>query len=262
MQYLEMGFKLEPLCQMLSDKINESDETRRTFVRTLLDVGLCAEGREKPDLLDSERETPYGIGALFLSFFDHSNIQTDERYIPLDECRAILKTCLDCPEIIDECFDAYLEEQSAQPNTPSEGMQEANAEAGEEMKKYDIERLEYLEDYEPGMEIEPELLAQVCEFFSFYDNMNNEARFQEKSAEGLRERFAFLSQAEDLPLRDREWQQIYDDMQTQDYRRYYPVGRIKKNDAVIDILRAILLNDDFYAMIKERIANHDTEPGD
>ena len=53
----------------------------------------------------------------------------------------------------------------------------------------------------------------------------------------------------------------YEDMQKQDYRRYCLVGRVKKNDAVIDILRAILLNDDFYAMIKERAANHDTEPG-
>ena len=63
----------------------------------------------------------------------------------------------------------------------------------------------------------------------------------------------FLAKNSTLKLRDCDWQQIYDRLcaDPEAFARYYPAGRAEiENDASMNVFRAILLNDDFYALLR------------
>lgn len=173
--YLNQGFDLEALCRRFPFKAEDPEAARTIFVRKLLDTGLCKGGRESVvSPLDPDKETPYGISALFANWFSGGPRLDPSIYMPLEKCRELLIRSLGSREAVDAGIAAYREEQQKkakeQNSEPKEALEaapeEQDAEATEE--EYDIETTYGLIHYQPGCSIDPDLLVRLRRFFAFY----------------------------------------------------------------------------------------------
>ena len=107
--------------------------------------------------------------------------------------------------------------------------------------------------YQPGDSIDPELLGLTRKIFAFYAKVAKEERMAELKGSGATECLRLLAKNTMLKLRDCDWQQIYDRIRTdpEAFARYYPAGRIQiENDTYMNVFCAIMLNDDFYALLR------------
>lgn len=167
-----------------------------------------------------------------------------EVYLPPEECRAILKQHMDCPEIIYECFTAHWKMTEEVTLAKTEGDEEDLEE------KYDIALLTDAERYRPGMTIDPTLIRGLLQILDRFEKTAEEEDFARLVQKSPEERFAFLAENTSLILRDRDWEKIYEAVQTQDFRRYYPAACLSaSHPAVASAVRAILLNDDLYEFL-------------
>ena len=253
--YLNQGFDLEALCRRFPFKAEDSEAARTIFVRKLLDTGLCEEDRESVvSPLDPDNETPYGIGALFANWFSGGPRLDPSIYMPLEACRELLVHSLGSPEAVDAGIVAYLEEKRKEAEEKN-GEQEAapeeqDAEATEE--EYDIKTTYGLIHYQAGRSVDPDLLEPIRRFFASYTETSQEEQMTALKESGPAECIRFLSKNPSLKLRDCDWQQIYDRLcaDPESFGRYYPAGRAEiESDAAMYVLRAILTNDDFYALL-------------
>ena len=262
--YLNQGFDLEALCRRFPFKAEDPEAARTLFVQKLLNTGLCEEGRKSvASPLDPDNETPYGIGALFANWFLGAPRLDPSIYMPLETCRellirSLLIRSLGSREVVDAGIAAYqeeqqkkAEEQNSEPEETSEAAsEEQDAETTEE--EYDIETTYGLIHYQPGCSIDPDLLLHLRRFFAFYTKIVQEERMSALKESAATECIRFLAKNPTLKLRDCDWQQIYDRLRAdpESFARYYPAGRAEiENDASMNVFRAILLNDDFYALL-------------
>ena len=254
--YLNQGFELEALCRRFPFKAEDIEAAKALFVRKLLNTGLCEEGREVFESpLDPDRETPYGIGALFVNFLSGASRLDPSIYMPLQECRELLIRSLGSREAVDAGIAAYQEEQQKKAEEKNGEQEEVmeDQDAEEQKEEYDIETTYDLIHYQPGECIDPELLGLTRKIFAFYTKVAKEERMAELKENGATECLRFLAKATMLKLRNCDWQQIYDKIRTDpdSFARYYPAGRIGiDNDASMNVFRAIMLNDDFYALLR------------
>ena len=245
-EYLNMGFPLERLFDVCPSLTSLTRKEQKLFVQKLLETGLCDKEKSTvPSAFDPEQESPYRVENLIEQLF---HADRAERmigvYLPQEECRAILRQHMDCPEIIAECFVAHrkmaAEATLAKTESDEEDLEE----------KYDIALLTDVERYRPGMTLDPTLIRVLLQILDRFEKTAEEedcARLARKSPE---ERFAFLAENISLILRDRDWEKIWEAMKTQDFRRYYPAARLSTNHpAVACAVRAILLNDDLYELL-------------
>ena len=257
--YLNQGFDLEALCRRFPFKVEDPEAARTLFVRKLLNTGLCEESRKSVvSPLDPDREAPYGIGALFANWFSGGPCLDPSIYMPLEACRELLIRGLGSREAVETGIAAYqeekqkkAEEQNSEPKETLEAApEEQDAEATEE--EYDIETTYGLIHYQPGCSIDPDLLVHLRRFFAFYTKIAQEERMTALKESGATECFRFLAKNPQLKLRDCDWQQIYDRLcaDPESFARYYPAGQAEiESDAAMYVLRAILTNDDFYALL-------------
>ena len=258
--YLNQGFDLEALCRRFPFKAEDPETARTLFVRKLLDTGLCEEDRESVvSPLDPDRETPYGIGALFANWFSGGPCLDPSIYMPLEVCRELLIRSLGSREAVETGIAAYQEEQQKkaeeQNSEPEETLEappeEQDAETQEE--EYDIETSYGLIHYQKGCSIKPTLLEPVRRFFTSYLQVAREERMLALKESGATECFRFLAKNPQLKLRDCDWQQIYDRLcaDPESFARYYPAGQAEiENDAAMNVFRAIMLNDEFYELLR------------
>lgn len=248
--YLDMGFALEELCRFYS--FQEGADEQKRFVQKLLETGLCDNTREMGDsFIDPDQEAPYGIGAVFGQMLQNlTETRVTERFIPIEECKEILLSCMDCPEIIEDCFREYRDSMATKANEPMLAPAKDETEEAD-TKQYDIFRFDELDSYGSGMRTEPELLAALRKFFNFYICVASEPGFAAYCERSLKERFSALTDNDGLILRDADWEEIYEKMQgSEDHRRFYPAGRVRiTGDVVRHAVRVILLNDDLYEML-------------
>ena len=245
-EYLNMGFPLERLFDVYPSLTRLTSTEQKQFVQKLLELGLCdKEKRTASSAFDPEQEIPYRVEDLIERFFHTDRADgIIEVYLPSEECRAILRQHMDCPEIIDECFVEYkkLTEKTilAESGNDEEDLEE----------EYDIALPADAERYRPGMSLDPTLIRVLLQILDRFEKTAEEedcARLARKSPE---ERFAFLAENISLILRDRDWEKIWEAMKTQDFRRYYPAARLSaSHPAIASAVRALLLNDDLYELL-------------
>ena len=245
-EYLNMGFPLERLFDICPSLTGLTRKEQKLFVQKLLETGLCdKEKSTAPSAFDPERESPYQVEDLIERLFHADRGERMmEVYLPPEECRAILARRMTCPEIIDECFAEHEKMSAEAALAKTEGDEEDLEE------KYDIVLLADVERYRPGMTLDPTLIRGLLQILDRFEKTADEEDCVHLVQKSPKERFAFLAENISLILRDRDWEKIYEAMQTQDFRRYYPAACLNiSHPAVACAVRAILLNDDLYELL-------------
>ena len=249
-EYLNTGFDLERLCRFYPFQVDDEKDERRDFIQILLETGLCDENPKKiHDPMAPDREEPYGVSALFAHFLGAAARGQISCYLPPEECRALLKRCLDCPDIVDECFAAWQEE-----NASAQTVEKDEPEAEKAEEAYDVTDDDELLGFCTGDRIQPKLLESIQDYFRFYEGLSEETNYAELREKGVEACFRFLAaQCQLLSLRDRDWERIWETLQQDpdSFTRYYPAARVRfTSNAVANLVRAILVNDAFYALLR------------
>ena len=106
--------------------------------------------------------------------------------------------------------------------------------------------------FSTGDRIEPQFLEDLQGFFRFYESVLGEDHYAELMDKGADACFRFLAEALQMLLRDRDWERIWETLQhnPDSFQRYYPAARVEiTSNVVANIVRAIMTNDDFYALL-------------
>lgn len=275
--YLLWGFDLDKLAKYVSFVDKDGNEHYTDFVKSIMDAKLYLKEKDCDDILkiDQEEERPYGIATLFAQFVFRGARNTKiDRYIPIEDIREALSHSVGehckVDQIIDECLkedEEYLQIEGVNRGELSKEDYEkaishdASAVFTQEMEfqrkaleerreQYDVSDAEDLPYYEEGDTIHPDIAEQVGKCFAFYRNAVREERFGELMNASPKERFEWLVyQNRSILLRDKDWDKIFGDIsENQDsFERYYPMVRVKvTSDPLIYLIRAIVINDDFY----------------
>ena len=160
---------------------------------------------------------------------------------------------MDCPDIVDECFAAWQEENASAQTVEKEAEKdEPEAEQAEEA--YDVTDDDELLGFCTGDRIHPKLLESIQDYFRFYEGLSEETNYAELREKGVGACFRFLAtQCQLLSLRDRDWERIWETLQQDpdSFTRYYPAARVRiTSNVVANLVRAILVNDAFYALLR------------
>ena len=177
----------------------------------------------------------------------------------MDELKVILKEAFGKKCNVDEILENYLaEEQKPEAENSDEKdagmlfnrkMDEVHAFRCEEREKFDIVDMEDLEGFEEGDTLEPRLERAVKESFTFYNGATEEADFIELMNGDHYGRCQFLvNNNQRLLLRESDWLHIFDKLEKDksSYKRYYPMVRVIANGDLQNMVRAFVLNDEFY----------------
>lgn len=276
-EYLLWGFDLETLCRVVNFTDRNGIEQYEMFVKAVLDTEIYVSDKDCSDVLeiDPQREQPYGVATLFARFFfaGARNKKVDA-YIPLeivhrDLCHGLEGKC-DAAAIIHKYFQDMQERQEelkkkGQDGSETEAMddpQSLNQLINKEMEqyerdheKYDIADRHAFMNYSHGNTILPSLKEYMGKSYNFCKSLLEEDQFKELMAESPHSRCEWLAKTNrSIFLRDKDWEKIFSDIESNEsaFSRYYPAMRINITaDVQMNLLKAMLLNDDFYACCQE-----------
>lgn len=278
--YLQWGFDLEKLWSLACGQDDNNLEQYEVFVNKVMDAKLHQLDKDCADPLeiDPDGESPYGIWTLFAQFaLAGARNKKVDRYIPIEEIRAMLSRAIGdrCP--VDELIDEYLQREADQMRRERTGEDhegslrngsesDASSALAAAMKSYkgrledisrayDIARPEHLPYYEAGDAVKPELLDAVGDSVAFCKSLLEEDTYSELMAKAPIERCRWLSQENrSLVLRDKDWEKIYDDIMDcpESFGRYYPLMRVRlDSEELCSMVRALAINDALYTHASE-----------
>lgn len=280
-KYLSSGLGLTELCYLVSMKDKDGNVQYEKFIRSVMNAKLHIKEKNTEDYLDIQQdsEQPYGIGTLLAEFvFGSTHNPQVERYIPIEEIRAELKSGIGTEYDVDNCIDRYLEEEAAAPEIDiskwdDEGdelleltdadmlkifvqmKKQENDDLRKHKEQYEIAEYEDLLDYKNGCSVEPGLQDALRKSFSFYQETIMEARYQTLIKGTHEERCRYLiEQNRYLLLRDCEWMRIFSEIEKhpENYERYYPMVRVQISSIrLMHVVRAFVVNDELYELAKE-----------
>lgn len=280
-EYLTFGFELDELCRIVNMKDKEGNPQYEEFIKAVMDSKLHVKEKNTEDYLDIQQDTeqPYSIWTLFAgAVFGSAHNMKVNRYIPIEDIRSALKRGMGTDCDVDRCIDQYLEEEAAAPEidalkpdiSEKELEKMVHTDASEvfsqimdskmdalqnRWNQYEISDYEDLINYKKSSIVEPKLEEALGKSFQFYHGMVKEERFKELMKQTPEERCVFLiEQNRSILLRDRDWIHIFSDIEEhpEAYERYYPMVRVKlESQGLIDMTRALVLNDELYAWAEE-----------
>ncbi len=251
-RYLLLSPNLAGFCS-LADFDRTNEKQCEEFVRAVMKSSLHLKEKDCYDPLDLKHySVPYGVGNLLASIFMRSAVNPAiDRYIPLDEIRAVLAEQLDRVVDVNTIIDDYLSEQ--ENSTKKSGHMQLMDEAAEYKKeeienrsRYDICDREKLSEYTEKSMLHPKLADSVCEAFQFYYDLRKEPKCRELLQQSADEMFHYLAvHMEYICLTKRHWEKIYDDLHRDKtvFERYYPMIRLNINGEVAYLVRALVEND-------------------
>ena len=120
---------------------------------------------------------------------------------------------------------------------------------------YDISEFEDLPYFEADDTISPPIIQSAVEYFTFYGSLLENDTFKMLMTRSAEDRCRwFAKRNENIVIRDADWEKIYDDICTtpESFERYFPMMCVGiTSESVNALIRAIVLNDDFYQYICE-----------
>ena len=278
-KYLTAGFGLKDLCRITKFEDKEGKPLYEAFIKAVMDTKMHIEDKDTKDLLDidQEREAPYGVWALFAEFSLGSahNYKVD-CYVPAEEIRETLRECIRDKFDVDAYMDQYLkEEKDSLEKLKGQELNEDNleekvksdpagtlaevidkrAESEKELRKeYDCVDPEDFLYYEKGDRIPSKREEWIKGNFKIYHEVLEEDSYKELLEDDPDRRCGFLlQQNRQFLLRDCDWERIFSDIESRKeaFSRYYPMVRLDfGTDSLIHLIKAYLLNDDFYEWVE------------
>ncbi len=194
-RYLDMGFSIEDLCDILVLDDNESFMRAQSFIKTLLKTGILdsepeADALSLNDQDDPVPETVFSLfaksGLAMAGFRDATNRVLDEQ-----ELKEMLYTKFDRNDVVDE---AFAEHQNASENRTLAGtMDELLAEmtgessdgaAGEDTReRYDIESPADILHWKEGDSLHPDVRKIIGRIADFSDGLLGEINHEISGAD-------------------------------------------------------------------------------
>ncbi len=284
--YLLWGFDIEKLCSYVNFKDKDGNMLYEQFVTRIMDAKLHLKDKNCVDHLkiDPEEERPYSIWTLFaqVGFAGARNKKVD-RYVPIEDIRAALKKGLSGKFDADPVIDAYLEKESRQTAIDLRDKEEVTEEdikaavdqdaaevfdqfmegkresLKETYEKYDINDYDILQFYEDGDSIYPELAESVGKSRKFLDTLLDESHYKELAGKSAKEKLEWLAATNQyIMIRESDWEKVYQNLaeDPDSFARYYPLMRARAgSDSLNDMLRALMINDEFYRYSKQLADN-------
>lgn len=279
-KYLGWGGNLKKLCDYVNCIDKEKNDLHEKFIICVMDAKLHLKEKDCRDTLkiDQNEERPYGIATLFAQFaLAGAGNKKIDRYVPLEEIRTILVEAFHEKCDVNHIIDEYLAEEKRQQehsiankNASIEDFEKACATDAssvlnkimdqsrqilqEEQEKYDINDDADFIYYEKGDTISPRYLDVLRDYFQFYQSTIAEERFVELMDKSAKERCEWIvEQNRSMLIRDIDWEKIFTDIEEhrESFERYYPMVRVALNsEGVSNLVKAIVLNDDFYEYCK------------
>jgi hypothetical protein len=176
---------------------------------------------------------------------------------------------LEKPDVKRE-YDSYLEDYYERKDPIKASLREKefqitlvetlqNIKAGPHYK-YELRNWEELIFYKKYESIDPYILKKIKKEFRKYLSFNHSLLFEGYMALSADRKCKYLADnmGYDLLLRDVDWERIFTDIEwnPESFRRYFPMTRTGTTGFESrSIIRAIVLNDDFFEMLLEELDN-------
>lgn len=274
--YLTLGNDLGKVCEYIPFK---TEEDYKSFISHVMDTKLHLKEKDCSDVLDNdqEKENPYTIWTLMAQFaFSGAHNKKVDRYIPIEKIRMILNNAIGdkCP--VDALIDAYLEEESRKMNLEDavsfEDFEKATKQDPSELfnqvvntrldkmmemdEQYAVTQFEHLKYYEDGDRILPAIEKSIASCRHFLDKTMEEEKedIDTLMAKGAHECCEWIiKHNRHILVRDKDWDKVFTNIENNldSFQRYYPLFRLKiEKDDLLQMLIALLINDDLYAYSK------------
>ncbi len=259
-RYLEMGFDIAELCDIISFKDEDGNDMHEYFIHMILDAKMHWKEKDCSDILVQDPDDPklYGIdGLLFRTFAIGQRNKKVDRYIPIDELRGILKEKLGQACDVDAIMDAYLRNEN-ESEDDSESRKITMNILHEEREKNDALSKEYqiydagmLQKYEPGWKIEPSIEEAIQKVMDFAESLPKQQSYRQIAQKSVQEIENWLSKISFgiYGLRDRDWQRIFTNLEKdpKSVKRYCSLFLIKQDSSPVrEVVQALIINDDLY----------------
>lgn len=250
-RYFLLSPDFKRFCE-LADFDKKDTEQCTQFIRTIMQSKIHLQEKDCYDLLDYKHyEIPYGIGNLMASFFLRGAANPAiNRYIPLDEIRTILNGCFGTVVNVNEIIDSRLYEM--EHPTEESGHDMLMNYAGKyarEQEEYDIGKYDELPDFKPGIRLSPGLQKAVGKAYALFREYGSSAECERHLIHKPEEMFHVLAENYDgCFLTEEHWEHIWDELHKdpQTFRRYYPMTRVTHDGDLEYLLRALLMDNDFW----------------
>lgn len=250
-RYFLLSPDMRRFCE-LADFDKSDAEQCTQFIRKIMQSKIHLQEKDCYDPLDYKHyEIPYGIGNLMASFFLRGTANPAiNRYIPLDKIRTILNDCfgavVNVNEIIDSCL--YEMEHPTEESGHDMLMNYAGKYA-QEQEEYDISKYDELPNFKTGIRLSPGLQKAVGKAYALFREYGSSAECERHLIHKPDEMFHVLAANYDgCFLTEEHWEHIWDELHRapQTFRRYYPMTRVTHDGDLEYLLRALLMDDDFW----------------
>ena len=253
------------------------------FINAIMDAKLHLKEKDTADSLEIDRECeqPYNIQALEADVvFGSAHNPKVDRYLPIEEIRAALKRGMGAECDVDRVIDQYLEKEAAAPEidvlkldlTDEEFDRMVDADAAEVFKQltarkaasarrrreqYDMIEYGDLIHFKRGDRFIPGMEEMLEKCYRVYHGVTKDKLYRQvKKMDPAGRRAYFMIQSRNLPLRDRDWAHIFQELEEHEeaFERYYPAFMMQTNyEDQIRLVTAFALNDELYNYIRERV---------
>lgn len=254
-RYYLLSADLKRFCE-LADFDRSDPEMCTKLIRKIMRSAMYLKEKDCYDPLDLKHyEIPYGVMNLLAMFAyrDAGNPAID-RYIPLDEIRAVLMEQFGSVVNVSEIIDNYLtEEKNRTEETGHELLvkrgQEYSKDWTEEHAQYDICDYEELIGFAPGKTFSPSMTEAIANSFKVYTNCAETPECKallEKSADEMFHEL--VSNFKGIYLADEHWEFIYSELHrdTQTFKRFYPIIRVSHGEKLEYLIRALVTDNAFW----------------
>lgn len=253
--YFLLGFGLRDFCEY-SNFDKDDTEQCKEFINNILETSMHIKEKDCEDIFDyTKSSTPYGVHSLLASFFFRgARNRAIDRYIPLDEMKAVFSEyfkALPVEEIIEEYL---IKKQNEKPedNISAEFKKrfyEYVDEENELEEKYDIYDYTSLTDFTVKSKLSPEMDEAIKSSFEFYLKQTERDEYKEEMNKSSQEMFDFLAQNYRWGfLSEEHWNKIYDDLKhnKNSFKRYFPMIIVRISNNIEYLIRAFVTDDVFW----------------
>ncbi len=197
---------------------------------------------------------PYHMGLLAIFTYRDAVNPAIDRYIPLNEIRAVLTEQFGSVVNVNEIIDNYLTEEENRTEAIGHELlmkegQEYSKKWDEDHKQYDICEFEELIEFTPDSTFSPEMTEVIAKSFKVCLDCAATPECKALLDKSADEMFHVLvSKFKSFYLADKHWEHIYSELcrDTQTFKRFYPIIRVTHSEKLEYLVRAFVLDDTFW----------------
>ncbi len=265
---LTQGFSVRDLGKYISFTGKDGESACREFVLDVLDTEMHVRVKDcsDPARPGMDEQYTYGLGGqAAMMFYPGGCSPRVDRFIPLDSLLEELEDCVGDRCSVRDTAAAWLKEHGQTSAGNSGGSASEDSPDAGDAEDWDIRHSEDLLQFRKGDTVIPALAAGIRRYFDAHRRQLRRGVLREGFLRTPEEQFAFLLTHIDpeLLLAKSSWDRIRRRLQENPraLERYGPVvfADLSSREA-LDICRAVMVNDDFYAWCLKNKDGREEDP--